>query len=47
VIAIVDRKNHDPRIVGRAMRKGFTENNVSSTWFAATPAPSATIIEAN
>jgi homoserine kinase len=46
-IAIVDRKNHDPRIVGRAMRKGFAENNVSSTWFAATPAPSATIIEAN
>jgi homoserine kinase len=47
VIAIVDRKNHDPRIVGRAMRRGFAENNVSSTWFAASPAPGATIIEAN
>jgi homoserine kinase len=46
VVAIVDRKKHDPRIVGRAMSKGFAENNVSSTWFATSPAPGATIIEA-
>jgi homoserine kinase len=47
VIAIVDGKNHDPRLVGRAMLRGFAQNIVCSTWFVASPAPKATIIEAN
>jgi homoserine kinase len=47
VIAIVDRKNHDPRPVGRAMLRGFATNGVRSNWFVASPAPRATIIEAN
>jgi homoserine kinase len=45
VIAIVDRKDHDPRIVGRAMLRGFAESKVNSTWFVARPAPGAKIIE--
>ena len=47
VIAIVDRKHHDPRIVGRAMLRGFAESKVHSTWFVASPAPAAKIIEAS
>jgi homoserine kinase len=46
VIAIVDRKNSDPRIVGRAMLNGFAESKIHSTWFVARPAPEAKIIEA-
>jgi homoserine kinase len=45
LIAIVDRKNHEPQIVGRAMIRGFAESNVPATWFAARPASGARIIE--
>jgi homoserine kinase len=47
VIAIIDRRDHDPRLVGRAMLRGFAENNVRSTWFVARPAPGATVTEAS
>ena len=47
VIALVDRKAHDPRLVGRAMLRGFAQNNIRSTWFVANPAPGATIIGAS
>jgi homoserine kinase len=47
VIALVDRKAHDPRLVGRAMLRGFAQNNIRSTWFVASPAPGATIIGAS
>ena len=47
LIAIVDRRDHDPRPVGRAMLKGFAGNNVRSSWFIARPALGATIIEAS
>jgi homoserine kinase len=47
VIAIVDRKNHDPRLVGRAMHRAFAQSNVHSTWFVTQPAPGAAIIEAS
>jgi homoserine kinase len=47
VIAIVDRKNHDPRLIGRVMLRGFAESNVRSTVFVAHPARGATIIEAS
>ena len=47
VIAIVDRKDCDPRRVGRAMLRGFAENSVRSTWFVASPAPGAAIVEAS
>jgi homoserine kinase len=47
VIAIVDRRAHDPRVVGRAMLRGFADSNIRSSWFAARPAPGATIIEAS
>lgn len=47
IVAIVDRKHHDPVGVGRAMLRGFADNNTRSTWFVARPAPGATIIEAN
>ena len=46
VIAIVDRKHHDPRIVGHAMLRGFAESNVRSSWFATHPGPGATVVEA-
>lgn len=46
VIAIVDRKNHEPQTVGRAMIKGFAGSNVRATWFTARPASKARIIEA-
>lgn len=46
VIAIIDRKDHDPRIVGRAMVNGFAANKVHSNWFVAHPAPGAKIVEA-
>ena len=47
MIAIVDRKDHDPRLVGHAMLRGFAENKVRSTWFVARPALGATVNEAN
>jgi homoserine kinase len=47
VIAIMNRKDHDPRLIGRAMLQGFAENNIRSTWFVSRPAPGATIIEAS
>lgn len=47
MIAIVDQEDYDPRLVGRAMLRGFAESKVQSTWFVAHPAPGASIIEAN
>ena len=47
VIAIVDRKHHDSRRVGRAMLRSFASKGVRSAWFVASPAQGATIIEAN
>jgi len=45
VIALVDRTSHEPRIVGRAMIRGFAESNVPATWFTARAASGARIIE--
>jgi homoserine kinase len=45
VIALVDRTSHEPRIVGRAMIRGFAEINVTATWFTARAASGARIIE--
>jgi homoserine kinase len=45
LIAIVDRKNHEPQTVGRAMIRSFAESNVPATWFTARPASGARIIE--
>jgi homoserine kinase len=45
LISIVDRRRYDPRIIARAMVKGFALNKIRSTWFVARPAPGARIIE--
>jgi homoserine kinase len=44
LVALVDRKNHDPRLVSQAMVKAFAQNNVSSTSFVTHPARGATIV---
>jgi len=45
LVALVDRKSHDPRLVARAMVRAFSQNNVRSTTFLARPAHGAGIIK--
>ena len=45
LVALVDRKSHEPRLVAQAMVKAFAQNNMSSTSFIARPAPGATIVK--
>src|SRR2546426_8916888 len=45
LVALVDRNNHAPRPVARAMVKAFARNNVRSTSFIARPARGATIVK--
>jgi homoserine kinase len=45
LVALVDRKSHDPRLIAQAMVKAFALNNVRSTSFVARPARGATIVE--
>jgi homoserine kinase len=44
LVALVDRKSHDPRLIAQAMVNGFAQNNVRSTSFVANPARGATIV---
>jgi homoserine kinase len=45
LVALVDEKNHAPRLVAQAMVKAFARNNVRSTSFVARPAQGATIVK--
>jgi homoserine kinase len=45
LVALVDRKNHEPRLVALAMVKAFAHNNVRSTSFVARPALGASILK--
>jgi len=45
LVALVDRKSHEPRLVAQAMVKAFAQNNMRSTSFVARPAPGATIVK--
>jgi homoserine kinase len=44
VVAFVDRKEHSPENVGKAMVKEFSRNNVQSTFFVTRPATGARVI---
>jgi homoserine kinase len=44
LVALVEGRKHDPRLIGQAMAKGFAQNRVRSKWFVARPAPAAEII---
>jgi homoserine kinase len=44
VVAFVDRREHSPEKVGRAMVKEFSRNNVQSTFFVTRPATGARVI---
>jgi homoserine kinase len=44
LVALVDRKSHEPRLVALAMVKAFAQNNVRSTSFVARPAFGASIL---
>ncbi len=45
LIALVNAANHDARGIAQAMVRGFSDNNVRSSWFIARPAPGARLIE--
>jgi homoserine kinase len=45
LVALVDRKNHDPRLISKAMVNAFARNNVRSTSFVAHPGRGATIVK--
>ncbi len=44
LVALVDRKSHEPRLIAQAMVKAFARNNVRSTSFVARPASGARIV---
>lgn len=46
IVALVDRKSHDPRRVAGAMVRAFSQNNVRSTTFLTRPARGASIVKA-
>jgi homoserine kinase len=45
LVAVVDGKKHDPRLVGQAMVQGFAQQKVQSKFFVARAAPGASIIK--
>jgi homoserine kinase len=45
LVALVDRNNHDPRLVAQAMVKAFGQNKIRSTSFVARPAHRAILIK--
>lgn len=44
LVALIDKDNHDPRLVARAMVRAFAQNNVRATSFVTLPAHGATIV---
>jgi len=44
LIAVVDKKRHDPKTVGRAMVSGFKQSKIESKFFVTEPASAARII---
>ena len=45
VVALVDKDNHEPILVARAMVRAFAQNNMRSTSFVTRPAQGATIVK--
>ncbi len=45
LVALVNAAKHDPQRIARAMVRGFSDNNVRSSWFIARPALGARLIE--
>ena len=47
IIALVDRKRHDPREIAKAMGRAFSMKNIQSTVFTTKPAEGARILRRN